>query len=63
MPAYQEHFNPQLKGKIVPASLSRELLVNLLRDKLGFNGLVITDATPMVGFTAAVNEVKRYQWQ
>lgn len=53
MPAYQEHFNPQLKGKIVPASLSRELLVNLLRDKLGFNGLVITDATPMVGFTAA----------
>ena len=52
MPAYQEHFNPQLKGKIVPASLSRELLVNLLRDKLGFNGLVITDATPMVGFTA-----------
>ena len=54
MPAYQEHFNPLMKGKIVPATLSKELLQNLLRDKLGFQGLIITDATPMVGFTAAM---------
>lgn len=54
MPAYQEHFNPLMKGKIVPATLSKELLQNLLREKLGFQGLIITDATPMVGFTAAM---------
>lgn len=58
MPAYQEYYNPQAKGSIIPASLSRELLNNLLRDKLGFNGLVITDATPMVGFTAAMAREK-----
>lgn len=58
MPAYQEYYNPQTKGSIIPASLSRELLNNLLRDKLGFNGLVITDATPMVGFTAAMAREK-----
>ena len=58
MPAYQEHYNPQTVGSTIPASLSRELLNNLLRDKLGFNGLVITDATPMVGFTAAMAREK-----
>lgn len=54
MPAYQEHFNPEMRGKCVPATLSKELLKNLLREKLGFNGLIITDATPMVGYTAAM---------
>lgn len=54
MPAYQKHFNPGMEGKIVPATLSKELLQNLLRDKLGFQGLIITDATPMVGFTSAM---------
>ncbi|MDE7284549.1 MAG: glycoside hydrolase family 3 protein [Lachnospiraceae bacterium] len=58
MPAYQEYYNPQTEGSIIPASLSRELLNKLLRDKLGFNGLVITDATPMVGFTAAMAREK-----
>lgn len=58
MPAYQDHFNPGSKGKIIPASLSKELLGNLLREKLGFNGLIVTDATPMVGFTAAMERSK-----
>lgn len=53
MPAYQEHFNSEMKNRLVPATLSPELLQNLLREKLGFNGLIITDATPMVGYTAA----------
>lgn len=38
-----------------PASLSRELITGLLRNQLGFQGLVSTDATPMVGFTAAMS--------
>lgn len=54
MPAYQEFFAPETRGRILPASLSRELLLKLLREKLGFEGLIITDATPMVGFTSAM---------
>ncbi len=54
MPAYQGYFNPETKNRIIPASLSKELLNDLLREKLGFNGLIITDATPMVGFTSAM---------
>lgn len=38
---------------MIPATLSKNLLMRLLRDKLGFNGLITTDATPMVGFCSA----------
>ena len=31
---------------------------HLLREKLGFNGLITTDATPMVGFCAAEERAK-----
>jgi beta-N-acetylhexosaminidase len=55
MPAYQKHFNPEFPEKIVPATLSKELVTDLLRGKLGFNGLVTTDATPMAGFTSAMS--------
>ncbi|MBR1693286.1 MAG: glycoside hydrolase family 3 protein [Lachnospiraceae bacterium] len=55
MPAYEEHFSPENKNKIVPATLSKALLTELLRGRLGFNGLIITDATPMVGFTSAMD--------
>ncbi|AMC94495.1 beta-hexosaminidase [Erysipelothrix larvae] len=54
LPAYQTYFNKEDKDKIIPASLSKELLNNLLRDKLKFNGLIISDATPMVGFASAM---------
>ena len=54
-PAYSKYFNPDLKDEeILPATLSKELLQGLLRSKLGFNGVIVTDATPMVGFTAAM---------
>ena len=44
--------------RFLPASLSKSLLTGLLRGKLGFNGLISTDATPMVGFTAAMPRSK-----
>ena len=37
----------------MPATLSPELLNGLLREKLGFNGLIVTDATAMIGFNVA----------
>ena len=55
MPAYQKHFNPNHPNKLMPATLSPELLQNLLRGKLGFNGMIITDASPMVGFLCAMD--------
>ncbi len=48
LPSFQE------KEPYLPASLSEELVTGLLREELGFEGLVITDATPMVGFCAAM---------
>ncbi|UTR15933.1 glycoside hydrolase family 3 protein [Salipaludibacillus sp. LMS25] len=52
LPAYQE------RDGYLPATLSVELLQGLLREKLGFNGMVVTDATPMVGFTSAMSRKK-----
>ncbi len=53
-PAYRHAINPQADETPVPATLSKELVTGLLRGKLHFNGMVITDASIMVGFTAAM---------
>ena len=55
-PAWVRRLNPAVSGAaaLLPASLSPELLKGLLRGHLGFNGLISTDATPMVGFTSAM---------
>ena len=58
LPSYQKKFNPDHPKKLIPASLSPELLNNLLREQLGFNGMIITDATPMVGFLCAMDREK-----
>lgn len=56
MPAYEKYFNPDKdpRENALPATLSKELITDLLRGKLGFNGLVVTDASHMVGMTAAM---------
>lgn len=53
LPAYEEYFDGKPCGRVIPATLSKNLLQKLLREKLGYNGLISTDATPMVGFCAA----------
>ena len=55
MPAYEEYFDQKPVDKIIPATLSKNLLQKLLREKLGFNGLIVTDATPMTGFCCAMD--------
>jgi beta-N-acetylhexosaminidase len=53
-PALSQHVNPSLAFKdCLPASLSPELLQGILRQELGFNGLILSDATIMGGFTQA----------
>lgn len=55
LPAYQKHFNPEMtEDDLLPATLSKEILTDLLRGKLGFNGVVVTDASHMVGLTGAM---------
>lgn len=52
MPAYQKHFNPAMTEQdLLPGSLCKELLTDLLRNQLGFNGMIVTDASHMVGMT------------
>lgn len=54
-PAWSRRLCPELAEEdIMPASLSKELLQGLLRERLGFQGLIITDATTMAGFAAAM---------
>lgn len=50
LPSYQKHFDPDMT-RVMPATLSKELLTDLLRGKLGFNGVIVTDASHMVGMT------------
>jgi beta-N-acetylhexosaminidase len=55
MPAYQRFFNPDVKDEeLLPATLSKEITTDLLRGKLGFNGVVVTDASHMLGLTGAM---------
>lgn len=55
LPEYQKLLVENLEDKdILPATLAPELIENLLKTKLGFNGLVITDATHMLGMTSAM---------
>lgn len=54
LPEYVKAINPNATRKeiLAPASLSKEIVSGLLRERIGFNGLVITDATSMNGFYA-----------
>ena len=57
MPTYMQEQNPDITiEEIMPATLCPEIMTDLLRNKLGFNGMVVTDASHMVGMT---NRMKR----
>jgi len=49
-PSYSKKFRPDVAlVDLLPASLADELLNDLLREQLGFNGLIVTDASTMAG--------------
>ena len=49
LPAYTKEFS-QLHGMPLPATLSKELITDLLKGEMGFEGIVVTDALGMGGF-------------
>lgn len=54
LPAYSKKLRPQIADSdIRPATLAPELITDLLKGKLGFNGLVVTDASHMIGMFGA----------
>jgi beta-N-acetylhexosaminidase len=53
LPAFaRKHRVPEGLERYAPATLSSLLNQKLLREEMGFNGLIISDATPMAGLTA-----------
>jgi beta-N-acetylhexosaminidase len=55
LPSFTRQINPAVRDEdIMPASLSRELCTGLLRERMGFSGLIATDATQMAGFTVSM---------
>jgi len=52
MKTYMQGVKPGIKDEeLLPATLCPEIMTGLLRDRLGFNGVVVTDASHMVGMT------------
>ena len=52
MPEYMSELNPEITADtILPGTLCKEIMTDLLRKELGFNGMVVTDASHMVGMT------------
>lgn len=51
-PAVAQAINPDLpkEDAFFPASQSKTLMTGLLREKLNFNGVIVTDSTLMVGY-------------
>lgn len=55
LPAYTRKLRPDTPDEdILPATLSPELITDLLKGRLGFNGMVVTDASHMIGMFAAM---------
>ena len=52
MPEYMREVKPGIRDEeMLPATLCPEIMTGLLRNKLGFNGMVVTDASHMVAMT------------
>lgn len=55
LPSYSRMLRPGIADdQILPATLSPELITGLLRQRLGFNGVVVTDASHMLGMAASM---------
>ena len=60
LPCYQK---PEKDGKFIPSTMSKDVVSGVLKEKLRFNGVVVTDALVMGGFVGAdgiKNQVKSF---
>lgn len=53
MPAIESYYSNEFT-ELIPATLSKNILT-YLKQELDFDGLIVTDATPMVGFMSAMD--------
>lgn len=51
MPNYMREVYGQEYEECLPATLCKEIMTDLLRERLGFNGMVVSDASHMVAMT------------
>jgi beta-N-acetylhexosaminidase len=59
LPRFMHKYYPDIKDEdMLPASLSKILIGDLLKKRLGFNGLVVTDASTMAGMCSAMSREK-----
>lgn len=55
LPKMSKVLRPDIRDEdIMPASIAPELLNDLLRDEMGFNGVIISDASHMIGLTSLI---------
>lgn len=55
LPQMSRKLRPGIRNEeIMPASLAPELLQDLLREQMGFNGLIISDASHMIGMAGVM---------
>ncbi|HWT74820.1 MAG TPA: glycoside hydrolase family 3 N-terminal domain-containing protein [Mobilitalea sp.] len=59
-PAWAKKINPELTEEEahMPATLSPAIIQGLLRDRLHYNGMIVTDASTMLGYTCAMPREK-----
>lgn len=58
LPAYMQAQGAEGLELYRPASVSRALTIRLLREELGFNGIIVSDASEMAGVTAFMDVVE-----
>ena len=62
-PAWSRKVCPGIRdSQLLPASLAPELLEGLLRQELGFNGLIISDASHMIGMAGVMARREAVPW-
>lgn len=55
LPNYQKQLVPGMTDQeVLPATLAPELITDLLKGKMNFNGLVVTDASHMIGMASSM---------
>ena len=60
LPAYQKE---TIDGLVPPGTLSKELLTDLLKSEMGFNGVIISDAMTMAGFRGWYKTIRESEIQ